>query len=91
MSDNVFIVNYDAALINGETYVTIVAKDPLGRRVAIQILKKSIDDPEAVEAYAILKAVQMAIERGWTNLWCFSDAKVVIQCLINANPLKAHW
>lgn len=44
-----------------------------------------------MEAYAILKAVQMAIERGWTNLWCFSDAKVVIQCLINANPLKAHW
>lgn len=69
-----------------------IAKDIMGNLKAFQINKKHIDIPEAAEAYAIYKALQMAVEKGWTNVRCFSDAKNVIHSLVkNNNPGVAHW
>lgn len=73
-----FSVYCDAGVINGAACVAAVVKDPMESIVAVQISKERIDVPEAAEAYAILQAMQMAIEHGWVNLRCYSDAQVVI-------------
>lgn len=75
-----FSVYCDAGVINGAACVAAVVKDPMESIVAVQISKERIDVPEAAEAYAILQAMQMAIEHGWVNLRCYSDAQAVIQC-----------
>lgn len=85
---NPIIVNCDASVSNG---VAAVARNPDDRLVAVRISKKIINVPEAAEAYAILKAIQWAIEEDWVNLTCISDAKTVIQCLVNKNPSGVHW
>lgn len=67
----------------------MVATNSKGRILAVQIFKKFIDVSEAAEAFAILKAIQLALEEGWMTICCVSDVKIVIQCLVNDNPLLA--
>lgn len=90
MLDNIIPINCNVSLSNGEACATTVAKDFIGRVMAFQISKKFIDVPEAAEAFSILKAIHMAIEKGWMNLWCYSDAKSIIQILVSGNPKSAQ-
>lgn len=72
-------------------YLDLVARNPRGEVVKIQIHKCRVDIPEVTEALAILKAINFAALEGWTNIICESDTQVVIQALNNLFHFPLQW
>nr|XP_048325896.1 uncharacterized protein LOC125421310 [Ziziphus jujuba var. spinosa] len=84
-------INSDASVGHGNASLGLVVRDHFRKVLKVQVLREHIDIPEAAEAAAILRAVKLALEEGFLNLCCESDAKLIIQSLKNSDKCCNHW
>lgn len=66
---NINKLNSDAAMHNGMAMVTIVARNHFARVIGIHVFRNHIDFPVGAKAFGIFKAVEVALNEGWVDLF----------------------
>nr|XP_048317930.1 uncharacterized protein LOC125418441 [Ziziphus jujuba var. spinosa] len=84
-------INTDAAIRDGSSMVAVIARDQKGCLLKIKAVQCNSDIPEVAEAFGVLQGLLLAQEEGWNNLWCESDARMLVQSLNNPERHISHW
>lgn len=76
-------LNFDAALINNEAAIAVVARNDRGELLMAQTKSKRLNtnDPTIAKAAPILWAIELAKAEGFSKVIIESDAKLCIETL----------
>ncbi|XP_060673296.1 uncharacterized protein LOC132803786 [Ziziphus jujuba] len=84
-------INSDASIGKDFASLGIVVRNHVGQVLKVEVWKERIDVAEAAEAAAICKALSMAVNEGFQDVMCESDAQSIVQALNNTRSHSFHW